>query len=216
MVAGRRHVPVPTSLGAQWPGQVRPFTLQRRPPPRHDALAMPRPINPEAGTQRAALRTFGFLLVVPGAILTLVGVVSFFSGFGDGPQFGEPQGPRYFWCAFLGIPLLGVGMNLLRLGYLGTVTRYVAGEIEPAASDTLNTMARNTAPAARDFARAVREGLAASHGAACPHCGSIDPGSGEFCDDCGKPVTAAACPKCAGSNAAGARFCTHCGTPLAS
>lgn len=176
---------------------------------------MTRPVNPAADRQRAMLRTFGILLVVSGAILTLIGMVSFFSSFGEMPNFGEPMGPRYFWCAFLGLPLIGFGSFLLKLGYLGTFSRYVAGEAEPVVSDTVNALAKNTAPAARDFARAVREGLATSHGAACPHCGSIDPGAGDFCDDCGKPIAAAPCPKCSGRNAADARFCTHCGHAMA-
>ena len=97
-----------------------------------------RRINPRASEQRSGLRTLGVLLVAAGGILTAIGLVSLFSAFGQGPGGG---GPRYFWCAILGLPLLGVGFRLLKWGYLRPIGRYVAGEMAPVARDTIDYVA---------------------------------------------------------------------------
>jgi hypothetical protein len=106
---------------------------------------------------RAGLRSLGFLLVVAGGVLMAIGLCSFFGSvgqtFGPGPISGLPRSmdaaiPHYFWCAFVGMPLLGVGIALLKFGYLGAVARYAADEVEPA-----------VAPAARDLAHAVAAGV---------------------------------------------------------
>ena len=44
-------------------------------------------------------------------------------------------------------------------------------------------------------------------------CGSANPDSGRFCEDCGAPLPAA-CPSCGGRVDRGGRFCGACGSPL--
>lgn len=103
---------------------------------------------------RTGLRIAGPILIGVGLIFTLIGFVSFFSTFGtfDGP-------PRYFWCAFLGLPLMFLGTALSMFGFLGSFYRYTAGESAPVAKDVVNYMGENIQPAVKSVARAAAEGI---------------------------------------------------------
>ena len=82
-----------------------------------------------------------------------VGFGSFFASFGS----FEP--PRYFWCAFVGMPLLFVGTAMCMYGYLGAFYRYVAGESAPVAKDVVNYMGENIQPGVKAVAKAATEGI---------------------------------------------------------
>src|SRR5690348_6185388 len=90
---------------------------------------------------RTGLRIAGPVLFAIGLIFTVIGVGSFFATFGtfEGP-------PRYFWCAFVGMPLMFVGASLSMFGFLGAFYRYTAGESAPVAKDFVNYMGENAAP----------------------------------------------------------------------
>jgi hypothetical protein len=80
-------------------------------------------------------------------------MISFFSAFGgSGP-------PRLFWCCFVGMPILFVGIVMCKFGYLGAVARYVAAESAPVAKDTINYVAQETQGAVKTIARSVAEGV---------------------------------------------------------
>ena len=66
---------------------------------------------------------------------------------------------RYFWCAFLGMPLLFVGSAMTMFGFLGAMNRFVAGESAPVAKDVVNYMGENMQPGVKAIAKAVAEGL---------------------------------------------------------
>jgi len=84
----------------------------------------------------------------------LIGFISFFGAMSDG------EGPpRYFWCAFLGMPVLFVGIVMTKVGYIGEVTRYFAAETAPVAKDTINYMADGTKDAVKTVAKAATEGV---------------------------------------------------------
>jgi hypothetical protein len=170
-------------------------------------MANPSTINPAASTQRLLLRVFGGLLTATGGIMVVIALVDFFSA------FSEPHFPTRFWCAFVGLPLLAVGVNMLGAGFQGAVTRYIAGETAPVAVDTIDAVARGSADAVRTVAAAVREGMQ-SPAVACGHCGSQHPGNGRFCDDCGKPLGGVTCGKCGAGNFGDARFCGSCGAKM--
>lgn len=89
-----------------------------------------------------------------GLILILIGLISFFASFGS---FGGP--PKYFWCAFLGMPTLFVGVVMCQAGFIGTVQRYLAGETAPVAADTFNYTADAVRPGVKAVASAIRDGL---------------------------------------------------------
>lgn len=75
-------------------------------------------------------------------------------------SFGSFEPPRYFWCAFVGMPLLAVGIGMTRFGYMGDVMRYLAAEPAPLAADAFNHVAEGAAPYIRSVSRSVTEGIA--------------------------------------------------------
>ncbi len=64
-------------------------------------------INPGHETARNLLRVVGPLTFAVGGVFMLVGLGSFFSAFGGGGP------PSLFWCSFVGMPLMFVGMAVL-------------------------------------------------------------------------------------------------------
>ena len=163
-------------------------------------------VDPSHQGTRSGLRTLGFLLIMAGAPLALVGFVSFFGAMSGGGA------PTYFWCAFLGLPLLGIGFFCLKIGYLGSIVRYVANETAPVAADTTDYMAKQTRGAVRTTVAAIAEGLRAGTVArACPQCRAPQRDDANFCDRCGTALAAPACPKCHAELAKDARFCNACG-----
>ena len=179
---------------------------------------MRRLVHPHHSTHRGGLRALGAVLTGLGGILTAIGMISFFSAFGRGGA------PELFWCVFLGLPLLGVGTMLLKLGYLGSVARYVAGETAPVAADTLDYVARASTDGLREVAGAIGAGLrGAPAGAAaateatqpCRHCRAPQRPDANFCDRCGTAMTpVGVCARCHHQNDAAARFCRSCGAGL--
>lgn len=164
------------------------------------------------GQTRETLRALGLILTLVGGVFTLVGLGSFFSAFGS---FGTP---RYFWCAFIGLPLIGLGTNLMRYGYLGAVTRYVANEVAPVAKDTINYLAEGTEEAMQKMGQAVGQGIAAAGTAThlpqvrCHKCNHENPVSAKFCSSCGSALQKSKqCSHCGELNDPDARFCDNCG-----
>ena len=110
-------------------------------------------IDPHHHKSRILLRLFGPLVVILGVVLTVIGLISFFS------SFGTFQPPRYFWATIVGLPLIGIGLAISRFGYLGEIFRYVSREVTPVARDTFNTMAEGTRPGVETMAHAMGRGL---------------------------------------------------------
>lgn len=171
--------------------------------------------HPAHSTHRSTLRAVGFVLALVGGAFTAVGLLSFFGAMSGGGL------PELFWCVFVGLPMLGFGTMLLKMGYFGAVTRYVAGEVAPVAADATNYMVEHTADSLRRAARAVGEGLRgegpATSDEACPACRAPQPGDANFCSACGAAMPRErACGRCQHSNPTTARYCNGCGAALAS
>lgn len=165
-------------------------------------------INPGHTNVRNVLRIVGPLTLAVGGLLVLVGLGSFFSAFGS---FGTP---RYFWCAFVGMPIVFVGLVMCKFAFIGVIVRYQAGEVAPVVKDTFNYMAHGTQGGVRTVASAVRAGLAdrASDGKiACPACGHPNDEDAKFCDDCGASISMS-CRNCGAVNKGDAKFCDDCGS----
>jgi hypothetical protein len=145
-------------------------------------------LDPKHSSTRRTLRTLGPVIAGIGLLFTIVGIVNFFMSFGS----FEP--PRYFWCAFLGMFLLFVGLAICGFAFLGAITRYQAGEVTPVAKDTFNYLAEGTQEGVKTVATAIGEGIAAGMG-----------GSRKADDRC---------PKCSHPNDADAKFCKNCGAAL--
>ena len=177
---------------------------------------MPEPMDRRHQEKRAALRRLGPVVAGIGAVFTAIGLISFFTAFGS----HEP--PRYFWCAFVGLPLIGIGLALTKFGYMGAISRYLANEVAPVGKDVVNYMADGTKDAVRDVATAVGAGLAASRGGEavevvrCHKCNETNEASARFCKQCGASLAKTKpCPGCHELNDPDARFCDRCGQAFA-
>jgi double zinc ribbon protein len=168
--------------------------------------------DPHHDDVRSLLRALGPGIAVIGLIFMVIGIGSFFASFGS----FEP--PRYFWCAFVGMPLLGVGLMISKFGYIGSIARYIASEGAPVAKDATNYMVDGTKDSIRNVATAVGEGFAAAkspQAARCQKCGTENETSANYCRECGAPLRAQKrCAKCGDLNDANARFCDHCGAAV--
>ena len=159
----------------------------------------------------------GPLVLGTGVVFTAVGFISFFSAFGS---FSGP--PRYFWCAFVGLPLMGVGTAMTKFAYMGAVTRYMANEVTPVGTDVFNTIVGDTKGSIRDLAAAVGSGLrdgteapGSPTGVACPSCQTTNDPDARFCKGCGGLLAMSRrCTSCGDEADADARFCDSCGEPL--
>ena len=109
--------------------------------------------SPQHSSIRAVLRVAGPVIAGVGLLFMIVGFGSFFASFGS----FEP--PRLFWCAFVGMPLLFVGIAMCMFGYLSVFQRYVAGESAPVTKDVVNYMGENVQPGVKAVAKAVTEGV---------------------------------------------------------
>ena len=177
---------------------------------------MPEPIDPHHNSARAVFRFLGPGIALVGLVFTIVGLGSFFSSLGT----FEP--PRYFWCAIVGLPLIGLGMAISKFAFLGAITRYMGNEIAPVGKDMANYMAAGTKGAVRDVASAVAEGLRAGASAGsdpaarCSACDANNEASAKYCKACGAPLaTTKPCPSCGEANDPDARFCDNCGKAVA-
>lgn len=142
-----------------------------------------RVIDPAHRRIRGVLGIFGPLALALGVTLIVIGFTSLFS------SVGSMQPPRFFWCAFLGIPVLFLGIVLTVPVFLGGVTRYVSAEVAPVHKDTFNYMAEGTSPGVRTLAEAAGQGfasgVASAHTTTCPHCRGANRADARFCDQCG-------------------------------
>jgi ribosomal protein L40E len=165
-------------------------------------------------SSRGTLRGLGCLLVVAGGAFLIVGMVDFFRSFGT----FEP--PTLFWCCFVGIPMLGIGGALLKFGFMGAVTRYMANEVAPVGKDVVNYMVDGTEGSIRKVASAVGEGLGLKAGGTqrvvrCHKCNADNDADAKFCDRCGAALSKSVpCPDCDELNDPDAQFCDHCGKSL--
>lgn len=162
---------------------------------------------------RSTLRTVGILLIVVGGVFTAIGLIDFLSA------FGSFRAPTMFWAAFIGLPMIGVGLNLAKYGYLGAAGRYVAGEVAPIAKDTVNYIAEGSKDSIATISRAVGEGMARSQSGAaattlvrCHKCNGDNPVDAKFCSHCGVALLKTReCEHCHELNDPDARFCDNCG-----
>ncbi len=171
-------------------------------------------INPKGSSQRTRFRRIGGLLVVVGGIMSAIGLVSFFSAFGGGDF------PDLFWCVFLGMPCLVIGLGLLEMGYKGALARYVSGETAPVAADEFNYVAQETRSGVRTMAASLAQGLQEGGTPeeqvfACPNCDHSNDAAAKYCDQCGAAMPVSiSCTKCATVNDPDAQYCDGCGAGI--
>ena len=98
------------------------------------------------------LRTIGPMMTAVGFIFLAIGMISFFTAFAS---FGPP---KYFWCAFVGMPLTFIGLVTCKFAYMGKIARYSANELAPVGKDTFNYMAKGTQEGVEDISEAIFKG----------------------------------------------------------
>lgn len=166
--------------------------------------------------KRGVLRIVGPAVIIVGVVFAAIGMGSFFSSAGT----FEP--PRYFWCAIVGLPLIGIGSTICKFAFMGAVSRYMANEVAPVGKDVVNYMAEGTKGAVHDVATAIGEGLRAGAPpkkvpiVRCHKCNANNEAPANFCKGCGAPLAKTKpCASCGELNDPDARFCDHCGKEMA-
>jgi hypothetical protein len=142
-------------------------------------------IDPKHSTSRLVFRTVGPTIAGFGLLLTVIGFGSLLS------SFGSHELPRNFWYAFVGLPLLCVGVAMSMFAFLASLSRYVSGEVTPVQKGTLNYLAEGVQDGVRTVATAIGEGLAAGMhkaqdtGKRCLRCHHDNDMDAQFCKNCG-------------------------------
>lgn len=147
-------------------------------------------------------KILGFVFLGVGLILSIIGIASFFESFfySDWPQF--------FWCCFIGFPMMGVGGMLLSIGFNREIARYMAKEHAP----VVNEAAKDMSPAVKTVASAVKEGLSNENKRVCS-CGVENDSDSIFCKSCGKRLVNT-CSACGAVVPSDAEYCPKCGSKI--
>jgi hypothetical protein len=150
---------------------------------------IPRMGAPVPRTLKGFLRYFGAMLVGAGVILTVIGVYSRFS------SWNVIGASRYFWAAFLGLPLIAIGSFLNQSANVGVYRRFSSGEL------TLDAEELDDRTSERPMVK-------------CERCQTLNAAIARFCNQCGIALAALTCLGCGAEVTPGARFCHQCGKPL--
>ena len=182
---------------------------------------IPPPLDPDHEARRALLSKGGLVLVVVGALCSVIGLGMFLSVFFADP-FEVPRGrPVIGIVLFAGGGMLaGLGGQAFTAGNLGRILRYKYGETLPPTMDAARHASPVVEDRARGLGRAVREawtdGESPASRSRMPHtCGTVNDPDDVFCKGCGQRLTGQVCPSCQASNDADARFCDRCGATMA-
>lgn len=159
--------------------------------------------NNKHESTKKKLKIIGFILIGAGIVLTVIGLVSFFSA------FGTEKFPKLFFCAFIGLPMLGIGCAILSFAFKREIMRYAKNEGVP----VINEASEEIKPAVKNVAAAVNEGLKSEKTVTCPKCGTVNPADGKFCKECGTAI-GANCPNCGEKISPDDKFCNNCGEKL--
>ena len=128
-----------------------------------------------------------------GVILTVIGLISWAS------SWGKIGAARYYWAAFLGLPIIAVGSALMGLRNLGPTSRRLSGEMVLVARNDVNGLNQVT----------VEDNVVT-----CNRCQATNSARARFCNQCGTALNASTCPGCGAEHTPDARFCSQCGKSL--
>jgi len=180
-------------------------------------------IDPGHRSTRSGLRMAGFIALILGLVLMAAGAYRMFSpawsgrshfmsghrSFDQVSRSMEDEFRSKAWTSFSGFGMLALGMLcaaaggvMLKLGYMGSIARYVAEEGAPVVADTVNYMGTNTREGVHALTESVTSGI---------RDGLKD---GDATVETPATPTERTCPRCQGRNPAGSRFCNQCGREL--
>lgn len=160
--------------------------------------------NEQHKKTKKTLRLVSGILLGGGICLTATGFISFFSAFGNGGF------PELFWCAFLGLPMLGIGGSIASVANRREISTYMKNEDVP----VVNEASKELSLATKNVTSAIKEGLSGANtdGIRCS-CGELNEKGDKFCSACGKALLSA-CPHCGKEVDADDKFCGQCGKSL--
>jgi Double zinc ribbon len=133
------------------------------------------------------LRAVGTIVVVLGVALTVIGSISLFA------SWGTIGGSRYYWAAFLGLPLIAIGSAITQPEILGVHDVSLSREVNSVAID----------PRTQNEAAVT-----------CAHCEAANVSTANFCNQCGTLLKVRTCVGCGAKVTWNARFCTRCDKSL--
>ncbi len=119
--------------------------------------------NPNYQRNKRIFTLVGISLLLIGLTLTIIGFVNFFS------SLSNRETPSLFWCAFLGLPLCGIGGGLTMFGFR---------------KEIMKNAAEQSAEAVKVIVNAVNEANE-SQKISC-ECGAKNDPDAKFCKNCGK------------------------------
>lgn len=130
---------------------------------------------------RTSFRAVGGVLLMAAVYFLVSGLVDFFHSMSSDSM----DGPHKFWMLFVGIVLLGPAGWCLQAGFLGTASRYVAGETMPVVKDSASylTDGRGISGIGK-----TDDDATPSSGPFCSRCGTRNDEQAKFCDSCGAPL----------------------------
>lgn len=158
-------------------------------------------MNNKHQKNKKTLKIIGFLTLIPGIILTILGFVSFFIAFGSNEM------PTFFFLSFIGLPLCGVGSTCLTFGYRKEVTTYIKNEGVPVVKELYNDVKPEFEDMVNTFKGKKTDEII------CPKCGNSNEPTSKFCNECGTPLTRT-CPICNSIISNDSKFCPNCGSKL--
>jgi len=135
----------------------------------------------EQTSLRTTFRVLGVVLLVVALVLLGLGLADFFASMNSDGEF-----PTRFWMAFVGVLLLGPAGWCLQAGFVGTASRYVAGETAPVVKDSAAylTDGEGVLGVGRTVDDAEPARVTAS-GPFCSTCGTRNDADASYCDRCG-------------------------------
>ncbi len=191
---------------------------------------------------KGKLKTLGILLLVFGAIFTIIGLILLivgFTNFGktdlDNPQgmFSSGTSSMGMFIAggfllMLGIAGVSYGVYLTFFAHAREILSYGASTIVPVAGEAINYVADNVSPsvnkAVGGFAESISSGIAggiakgkasANKKVKCPKCGNLNDAEDKFCGNCGvKFVVDRHCTQCGEKLEENDKFCGNCGAKV--
>ncbi len=148
------------------------------------------PALAQQGGARTTFRVLGVVLVLVGLALFGTALADFLAGFSS-PGRGLPT---KLWMAFVGLPVLGVGLWAVMAGFMGTASRYVAGETLPVVKDGLGYLTQGHGLGGLGRVAEATPTDRATAAGYCTECGAALPatalsGPARFCSGCGHAVS---------------------------
>jgi len=158
---------------------------------------------------KVIFKVLGIFLIIIGAIILIVGVVSFFRPFFS-HSVGSFVNPfRYLWIILIGLIITASGIVSLMYAYMGKATHYTNTKIIPVVKETTNSFIDETNTGINNLIDKFK----GKKYKVCPNCHQKCDINVKFCGSCGSKLTNT-CSKCRSENDLDTSFCISCGNKL--